>query len=67
MTFSTWPSHLHRRLTPAQVQMIREGWAKAKADGWTMKEWCQDVGALLGMNHYSLTKVVRRELYVDVE
>lgn len=67
MTFTQWPAKLKRRLTPAQVRMIRDGWVKAKAEGWTMKEWGQDVGALLGLNYFYVGRIAKRIDYKDVE
>lgn len=39
MTLTEWPAKLKRRLTPAQVRMIRDGWDKAKAAGWLQRDW----------------------------
>lgn len=67
MIFSEWPSKVNRRLTPAQVRMIRDGWVKAKSQGWTLKEWGQDVGALLGISAFYAGQIVQRSAYKDVE
>lgn len=67
MTFTAWPSKLNRRLTPAQVRMVRDGWPLAKASGWTQLDWCQDVAALLGLHHSFIRSVLYHVNYQDVE
>lgn len=43
-----WP-RTNTILTPAQVQMIRDGLARAVAAGWTQREWAADCAAMLGV------------------
>lgn len=46
------------KLTAPAVAMIRDGWKRASANGWRMKDWCEDCAAMLGVSFGCVAHVV---------
>lgn len=50
MTLTRWRSHINTKITANQARYIREGWQRAKAEGWQQRDWAGDCAAMLGIS-----------------